>query len=263
MVSPRIFFELPLGGADVLLDGGQTERKGFGDLPVGAAFGVQEKTGLLLGGQDLQGRFQIELGEELLLDLVGEALANLQLRVAEGRIVLLDLLKIKVAEALAQRRIPCWDPGRLAAASPSKRTEARTPTVRASAPVPLGRARAYEPALLPGDVSCPGWLPVIHASAVQVRWPPCPYTGRKPRTPPRLSTRRGTGRSDVGCVETEEHRSDDAGQHWCRSCIPPSGQAISMRTVMGDTSVSASGGSSRMSRVSGLSCTMGVPRTRA
>jgi len=87
-----------------------------GDLALGMAVGVEEKAGFLLGGEDLKGGFEVELGEELLLDLVGEALLDFLLGRAEGLGPLLDLAQIEVAKAFAaaQRRIPRWDPDRLA-----------------------------------------------------------------------------------------------------------------------------------------------------
>ena len=87
-----------------------------GDFDFRVAVGKQEKASLLLGGQAREGGFQIELRNELLLLLVGKALPNLKLGRAEGLGSLLDLLEVEIANvfSLAQRRIPRWDPDRLA-----------------------------------------------------------------------------------------------------------------------------------------------------
>lgn len=87
----------------------------LGNLTLGVAVGEQPEGNLLLGGEAGEGGFEVELGKELLLLLVGQALLDLQLGIAEGRFALLDFLEVEVAKALAaaQRRIPSWDPDRL------------------------------------------------------------------------------------------------------------------------------------------------------
>ena len=105
----------------MLLDSGKAEGKLLGDLAVGLAFRVQEEAGFLLGGQDGEGGFEVELGEELLLDLVGEALLDFLLSGTEGLGPLLDLAQIEVAKAFAQRQIPRWDPSQLAPHPKQKR----------------------------------------------------------------------------------------------------------------------------------------------
>ncbi len=87
-----------------------------GNLGFGVAVGKHHEGGLLSGREGLESSFEVELGDELLLLLVGQALPNLKLSGAEGVGPLLDLVQIKEAEALAQRRIPSWDPDRLGAA---------------------------------------------------------------------------------------------------------------------------------------------------
>lgn len=94
------------------LNGGPTQSELVGDLSLGMAVGKEEKAGFLLGGQDAEGCFEIELGEDLLLELVAQTLPNLKLGGAERLGPLFDFVQIKEAKAFAQRRIPSWDPDR-------------------------------------------------------------------------------------------------------------------------------------------------------
>lgn len=109
----------------MLLDGGEAQGKLLGDLAVGRALGKEQEASLLLRGQDAEGRFEIELGEELLLELVGQVLPNLKLGGAERLGPLFDFVQIKEAEALAQRRIPSWDPSRLAPTKTKRRPKSQ------------------------------------------------------------------------------------------------------------------------------------------
>ena len=85
------------------MSGSGPYREALGNLAYGVAFGEQQKTGLLLWGEGLEGGFKVELGEDLLLLLVGKALPNLKLGRAEGLGSLLDLLEVEIANAFAQR----------------------------------------------------------------------------------------------------------------------------------------------------------------
>ena len=93
-----------------------------GNLGLGAAVGKQQEGGFLPGGECLEGGFEVEFEEELLLLLVGQGCLDLQLSGAEGFGSLLDFAQVEVTDTLAaQRWIPRWDPDRLALHHQKKR----------------------------------------------------------------------------------------------------------------------------------------------
>ena len=85
-----------------------------GNLALGVALRVEKKAGFLLLGQRGERGFQIELGEELLVRLMGEPFSDLKLGRAERFVPLFDLVQIEIPNvlAVAQRSIPCRDPDR-------------------------------------------------------------------------------------------------------------------------------------------------------
>ena len=107
------FFQAGLGFQDELVGRRRGDPECGGDLGFGVAVRVQEKGSLLPGREGLEGGVEVELGEELLLLLVGQGFLDFQLSGAEGLGPLLDFAQVEVTDTLAaQRRIPSRDPDR-------------------------------------------------------------------------------------------------------------------------------------------------------
>jgi len=86
-----------------------------GNLRLRVALSKQQEGSLLLGSERLEGDFKIEPGEELLLLLISQGCPDFQLSGAEGLGSLLNFAQVEIPDTLAaQRRIPRWDPDRLA-----------------------------------------------------------------------------------------------------------------------------------------------------